>query len=141
MARSARKVRVYLEVGKKRLFAGAVDWPGWCRSGPDERSSLLALVAYGPRYAQALRSAKLGFSAPPDVTELEVTERLPGNATTDFGAPDASPPDDARPVRNGDLRRFASILRACWRTFDATAASASGRELQKGPRGGGRDLA
>jgi hypothetical protein len=32
------------------------------------------------------------------------------------------------------------VLKACWRAFDAAAEAASGRELSKGPRGGGRDL-
>ncbi len=140
MARSSRKTRVYLEVGEKRTFAGAIDWPGWCRSGRDEGSSLQALAAYGPRYAGALRQARLGFEAPADASALAVVERLQGNATTDFGAPDASPADDAKPVESGDLRRFQTILKACWRTLDAAAGSASGKELTKGPRGGGRDL-
>jgi hypothetical protein len=26
---------VYLEVGDKRAFAGAIDWPAWARSGRD----------------------------------------------------------------------------------------------------------
>lgn len=28
---------VYLEAGKKRVFACAADWPGWCRSGRGAR--------------------------------------------------------------------------------------------------------
>ncbi len=36
---------VYLEVGPRRIFAGAIDWPGWCRSGRDEETALEALVA------------------------------------------------------------------------------------------------
>lgn len=139
MARSSGKTRVYLEIGKKRTFAGAIDWPGWCRSGRDEGSSLQALAAYGPRYARALRLARLGFEPPAGVSVLVVIERLLGNATTDFGAPDASPADDTRPVTAADLRRFEAILKACWRTLDAAAVSASGKELSKGPRGGGRD--
>lgn len=140
MTRSSRKTRVYLEVGKKRTFAGAIDWPGWCRSGRDEVSSLYALTDYAARYARALRPARLGFEAPADVSSLAVTERLQGNATTDFGAPDASPADDAKPVESRDLRRFQAILKGCWRTLDAAADAASGKPLRKGPRGGGRDL-
>jgi hypothetical protein len=34
----------------------------------------------------------------------------------------------------------SSILRACWSAFDAAAASAAGRSLRSGARGGGRDL-
>jgi hypothetical protein len=33
-----------------------------------------------------------------------------------------------------------TILRACWRGFDEAAKAATGKELRKGPRGGGRDL-
>ena len=29
-------VETYLEVGAKRVFAGALDWPGWCRSARRE---------------------------------------------------------------------------------------------------------
>ena len=39
MARSSDKMDVYLEVGQKRTFAGALDWPGWCRSGRRRRIS------------------------------------------------------------------------------------------------------
>jgi len=39
---------VYLESGSRRTFAGAIDWPGWCRSGRDEASALEALLSYGP---------------------------------------------------------------------------------------------
>jgi len=43
------KVEVALEVGSKRTFATALDWPGWCRSGRDEAGALDALLAYAPR--------------------------------------------------------------------------------------------
>jgi hypothetical protein len=67
-------------------------------------------------------------------------ERLPGTATTDFGAPDAPPSADAEPLRDADLRRFATLFRACWRAFDRAEEAAGSVELTKGPRGGGRDL-
>lgn len=37
---------VYLEIGKKRTFASALDWPGWCRSAPDEAAALHNLYGY-----------------------------------------------------------------------------------------------
>ena len=55
MARSSNQIDVYLEIGKKRTFAGVIDWPGWCRSGRDEGSALQALLEYGPRYARSPR--------------------------------------------------------------------------------------
>ena len=140
MAHSLRKMDVYLEIGKKRTFAGAIDWPGWCRSGRDEAAALQALFDYGPRYARVLRAARLGFRAPTDTVVFAVIERLQGNATTDFGAPDAVPTSDRRPVDDAELRRFQTLLNACWRAFDATTSAATGKVLRQGPRGGGRDL-
>jgi hypothetical protein len=131
---------VYLEIGKQRTFAGAVDWPGWCRSGRGEDAALQALLDYGPRYARALRPARLGFRAPAAVSAFNVVERLAGGAGTDFGAPEVAPASDSAEVDAAELRRFQSVLKACWRAFDAAAEAAAGKDLRKGPRGGGRDL-
>lgn len=133
-------IDVYLEVGAKRVFACAVDWPGWCRSGPSEEEALQALLEYGLRYAAVLRSTRLGFKAPASLDELRVVERLTGNATTDFGAPGVIPSADRRPADAADYKRFETVLRAGWRAFDAARERARGKELRKGPRGGGRDL-
>jgi hypothetical protein len=133
-------VAVYLESGSKRTFACAVEWPGWCRSGRDEATALQALLDSGPRYARALKGTRLGFSAPTDVSELRVVERLRGDATTDFGAPGQTPKLDGRPVTDTDLQRARTILQAAWRAFDDAAHRAQGKPLRKGPRGGGRDL-
>lgn len=140
MAQSANKIDVYLEIGKKRAFAGALDWPGWCRSGRDEESALRSLLEYGPRYARVLKNTRLAFQPPADVSVLTVKERLSGNATTDFGAPGIAPSSDARAVEAGELQRFEKILEACWRTLDHALEIATGRELRTGPRGGGRQV-
>lgn len=140
MPRSSNKIDVYLEIGKKRTFAGAIEWPGWSRSGRDEGAALQALFEYGPRYERVLRGSGLGFRAPVDVSDFTVVERLEGNATTDFGAPAMAPSSDARRVDEAEVRHLQKLLQACWRAFDAAAKSAKGVELRKGPRGGGRDL-
>jgi hypothetical protein len=134
------KIDVYLETGKKRTFASAVEWPGWCRSGRDEESALQALLAYGPRYAEVLQAAQLGFRAPTELSAFSIVERLEGSATTDFGAPDAAWPDDASAVDDAELRHFQALLEVCWQAFDVAVGAAAGKELRKGPRGGGRDL-
>jgi hypothetical protein len=134
------QIPVSLEIGKKRTFAGAIDWPGWCRSGGDESAALQALFDYGPRYARVLRSARLGFQAPADESVFRIVERLEGNATTDFGAPGLAPSSDSRPVNSEELHRFEKLLKACWRTFDANIKTAGGKTLRLGPRGGGRQL-
>ncbi len=132
--------QVYVETGAKRVFASAVRWPGWSRSGGDEVSALQALVDYGPRYGRAVRGARLGFRAPESSRGFLVVERVKGNTTTDFGAPAVPPSMDATEVDAEELRRSEAILRACWRTFDEAVEAAGHRQLRKGPRGGGREL-
>jgi hypothetical protein len=133
-------MNVYLEIGKKRTFAGALDWPGWCRSGSDEASAMQALYVYAPRYARAIASARQGFTAPQAVSTFAVVERLAGNAGTDFGAPSAPPPVDEDPVSEADVQRLQALLEAIWGSFDTAVQAAQGKELRTGPRGGGRDL-
>jgi hypothetical protein len=140
MAPSLGKTEVYLEVGAKRVFAGALDWPGWCRSGKEEESALQALAEYGPRYAKLLRRTKLGFEPPPDASALKVVERLPGDASTDFGAPGKAPAIDEHPIDAAEVKRMTALMKACWSAFDRAVRSGAGKELRKGPRGGGRDL-
>ncbi|RPJ01096.1 MAG: hypothetical protein EHM39_03795, partial [Chloroflexi bacterium] len=118
MAQDAKQIDVYLEIGKTRTFAVALDWPGWCRSGRDEASALQALYDYGPRYESVLQTTPLGFRAPSELSDLVVVERQTGNATTDFGAPDLALPRDTEPVDPTDLQRWQEILRACWQAFD-----------------------
>jgi hypothetical protein len=133
-------IEVYLEQGRKKCFAGALAWPGWCRSGRDETAALQALVDSGPRYERALDGSGLDFRAPRSHSELVVVERLEGDATTDFGAPGKAPTADLRPPDEQAAARLALVLRACWAAFDRSATAAAGRELRKGPRGGGREL-
>src|ERR1051325_672277 len=134
------KYEIYLEIGNRRIFAAALDWPGWCRVGRDEGTALQTLFEYAPRYARVLRSTRLGFQVPHDVSDLVVVERLKGNTTTDFGAPDIPPPRDAQPLDNTKLKRLQTVLKACWLAFDVTIERARGEPLRTGPRGGGRPL-
>ncbi len=137
----SNSVAVYLEEGKKRTFAGAIDWPGWCRKGRNETEALSALLEYGRRYGDILSGMRLGFVAPRELSQLTVVERLPGNATTDFGAPGVAPgADRERSCDAATLRRFEKILEAGWRAFDKTVEAARGKTLTTGPRGGGRSL-
>lgn len=140
MTPSLNAIKVYLEIGNKRTFAGAIDWPGWSRSGRDQASALGALFDYGPRYAQVLQAAHIEFQAPVDPATLVVIERLEGNPTTDFGAPAITPTSDRQPVDYAEFQRFQALLEAYWGAFDAALRSAAGKELLKGPRGGGRDM-
>ena len=138
--KTTSKLKVYLEVGKRRTFAAALDWPGWCRMGKDEAGALQALFEYGSRYAKVVRRTRQGFLVPRDVTAFLVVERLNGNATTDFGAPAIPPAVDAQRLDDKELRRLEAILKACWRAFDAAVETAGGKTLSTGPRGGGRTV-
>jgi hypothetical protein len=128
-------LRVYLEEGRKKTFAVALDWPGWARAGKGGEAALEALEAYLPRYLPVVRRAGL---APPDVDGVEVLERIPGSATTEFGAPDRTAQADLAPLAPGEADRLAALVEAAWAVFDEVVAGAPA-ELRKGPRGGGRD--
>jgi hypothetical protein len=132
-------VETYLEAGAKRVFAGALDWPGWCRSARREEDALEALLAYGPRYAAVLKGSGVRFTPPARASTLEVVERSKGDATTDFGAPSIAPKADARAIDRRWLARQEKILRASWKAFDRAAANVAG-PLEKGRRGGGREV-
>jgi hypothetical protein len=74
------------------------------------------------------------------LSKFTVVERLEGNATTDFGAPGVAPTSDASPLDEVELQRYQALMVACWQAFDAARDAAAGKELRKGPRGGGREL-
>ena len=128
---------VYLESGSKRVFACAVDWPGWCRSGKDEDAALEALATAAPRYALVAADAEVAFPARA-AARFEVVKRVPGSASTDFGVPGTVTSLDGRPITKAQALRLLSLVAASWRIFDGVAAGAPA-ELRKGPRGGGRD--
>ncbi|MEX1073332.1 MAG: hypothetical protein WED86_06520 [Chloroflexota bacterium] len=138
----ARRVAVYLEVGHKRTFACAVEWPGWSRGGRGEEEALAALLAYAPRYAKAIKSSGVAFAPPRAPGDLEVVEQLEGGGGTDFGVPGEAPTADDRPLKAAGLDRQSRLLTASWDAFDAawSKATKANVELRKGPRGGGRDL-
>ena len=139
MASEMARIEVYLEVGRKKVFAGALDWPGWCRNAGDEGAALATLTAYAPRYATIFSHTSIAFVAPDDPAAYAVVERLAGNSTTDFGAPDLAPSRDEEPFDEAARERAEAILAAIWRAFDRAAQAAEGKELRKGPRGGGRE--
>jgi hypothetical protein len=129
-------IPVYLEVGTKRVFASALEWPGWTRAGKDEKLALEGLAAYAARYMQVPRAARIDF--PDGAPTFKVVERVKGNATTDFGAPGIPASTDTEPLAGKEAERICDLLAASWKVFDAVVAKAPA-ELRKGPRGGGRD--
>jgi hypothetical protein len=135
-------VKVYLETGEKKSFATAIDWIGLARGGKKPEEALAAIVEYAPRYLRSMGAAATGLGkAPSGVGAVEIVARLPGNKTTDFGAPDAILPADREPISERELDAAITMLQAAWAAFAASAAWAKGKTLApSGPRGGGRSV-
>ena len=129
-------IRVLVEVTPKKVHASALDWPGLARSGRDEVAALEALLAAADRYVPVAAAAGLAFDV--NDIELDVEERLPGDASTVFGVPAIIAAADREPVTAADAERMAALVDAAWATLARIAAEAP-ESLRKGPRGGGRD--
>jgi hypothetical protein len=135
MGKAAADIGVFVEAGKTRVFASAVDWPGWARRAKTEELAVEALADYLPRYAPIVRLAGL---EPPE-GDLVITERHSGLAkNADFGALGEIAQSETAPLPADEGARLASLLEAGWSAFDDVAAAAPA-QLRKGPRGGGRD--
>ena len=134
----AETLRVVLEVGKQRVVAGAVDWPGLDRSGTSEEDALAVLASYRARYAGV--SGRAGMAnAFAGERVIWVVERVPGSSSTDaWGAPHVPSRIESEVLREVDLERRLELLRACWASFDEVAERVSAR-LRKGAHGVGRD--
>src|SRR5215207_9769034 len=131
-------LRVILEIGKKRrVVAGAVDWPGLDRWGTSEDDAVAKLSTYLPRYAGVAERAglKTAFARGREPT---VVERVPGSSSTDFWGIAHVPSQIERAVLpSTDLERRLELLQACWAYFDDAAARVSA-ELRPGARSAGR---
>ena len=127
-------LRVYLELGEKKVFACALDWAGWCRAGKTDELAIEALTEYAPRYEVIAAKAGLELAA----GKVSVVEKVRGDATTDFGAPGAVPDADGKRSTRKTAERQVALMQAAWDVFDKVAVK-SPAELRKGLRGGGRD--
>jgi hypothetical protein len=134
------ELRVTLETGPKgkKVVAVAPDWPGLSRGATTEEAALERVRAYVPRYAPVAKLAGME-AAFGTITGLDVVERYPGTGSTDFwGVSFGFSRIDQHAMSGDALERELTLMRACWAFFDAVRSRVSA-ELQKGPRGGGRD--
>jgi hypothetical protein len=134
------ELRVMLEMGPKgkKVVAVAPDWPGLARGAKTGEAAIDRLRSYLPRYAQVAKLA--GRDAEfPAVATVDVVERYPGTGSTDFwGISFAFSDIDRQAMSSDEMERELTLMRACWAFFDDVRARVSA-EMQKGPRGGGRD--
>jgi hypothetical protein len=136
----ANQLRVALEIGPKgkKVAAVAPDWPGLERGGKTGEAAMERLEAYRPRYAQIAKLAGMDneFAA---TTTIELVEEYQGPGSTDFwGISFGFSSIDKQPVSSAELERELALMQACWTFFDQVRWRVSA-EMQKGPRGGGRD--
>jgi hypothetical protein len=136
----ADELKVLLELGPKgkKVAAFAPDWPGLERGATTGDAAVERLRAYLPRYALVAKLAGMDadFAAS---TSINVVGKYPGTGSTDFwGISFAFADVDRQDVSSEALARELTLMQACWAFFDGVRARVS-RELEKGPRGGGRD--
>ncbi len=131
-------LRLILEIGKKRkVVAGATDWPGLDRWGTSEDDSIEKLTAYVPRYVGVAERAGV-TRAFAEANDVEVIERVPGSSSTDFWGVAHVPSEVEREVLlPAELEKRLDLVRATWAYFDDVAARV-GDELRPGSRSGGR---
>jgi hypothetical protein len=135
----ADEMRVMLEMGPKgKKVAVAPHWPGLARGAKTEEAAIERLLSYIPRYAPVatLAGMEAEFAA---IAPVDVVERYPGTGSTDFwGISFAFSTIDKQAMASDELDRELTLMRACWAFFDEVRSRVSA-EMQKGPRGGGRD--
>ncbi len=134
------RVRVTLEIGPKgkKMVAVAPDWPGLERGAKTGAEAIERLRSYMPRYSKVARQA--GMDAEFDaMKDVDVVEEYPGTGSTDFwGISFAFSSIDKQGMSGDELERELGLMQACWVFFDDVRSRVSA-EMQKGPRGGGRD--
>jgi len=132
--------RVTLEIGPKgkKVVAVAPDWPGLERGAKTGEEAIERLRSYIPRYSLVAKLA--GMDAEFDaIKSLDVVEKYPGTGSTDFwGISFAFSSIDKQDMTGDELERELTLMQACWAFFDDVRWRVSS-EMQKGPRGGGRD--
>jgi hypothetical protein len=136
----AGHIRVALEIGPrgKKVVAVAPDWPGLERGATTEGAAIERLLSYVPRYALVAKLAGME-SAFPNNTVVDVVEQYLGTGSTDFwGVSFAFSSIDQQAMPSEALERELALMRACWEFFDDVRSRVSA-EMQRGPRGGGRD--
>jgi hypothetical protein len=136
----AKQLRVTLEIGPKgkQVAAVAPDWPGLERGAKTGEVAIARLHSYLPRYAPVAKLAGMEgeFAA---LSTLEVVEHYAGTGSTDFwGISFAFSSLDRQDLSGEELERELTLMQACWAFFDDVRVRVSA-QLQKGPRGGGRD--
>lgn len=136
----AKKARVTLEIGPKgkKVVAVAADWPGLERGAKTQEDAIERLRSHMPRYSPVAKLAEMDVEFD-TIKNIQVVEEYPGTGSTDFwGISFAFSSIDKQEMSSDELERELTLMQACWVFFDDVRRRVSA-EMQKGPRGGGRD--
>ena len=133
-------VRTVIERGPKgkKCVTFALDWPGWERGAKTSDVALETLESYRDRYRPIASVAGMAgeFEA---AGPLDIVEDRVGPGSVDFWGISFSPSSTEHgEMTEADFERAIKLLRASWTFFDGVAAQVS-PQMQKGPRGGGRE--
>ena len=135
-----KRIRVTLEIGPKgkKVVAVVPDWPGLERGAKTGDGAIERLRSYIPRYSQVAKLAEMDAELD-TIKTVNVVEQYPGSGSTDFwGISFAFSSIDKKGMSGDELEREMTLMQACWAFFDDVRRRVSA-EMQKGPRGGGRD--
>lgn len=140
MASRKKLLKVALELGpkEKRVVAFALDWPGLERGAKTGDLAIERLQSYVGRYSKVAELAGMDeeFAA---IGNVSVVEEYEGAGSTDFwGISFALSSFDQKKMSVADLERELTLMQACWAFLDGVRGRVSA-EMEKGPRGGGRD--
>src|SRR5512143_2249423 len=136
----ANHIRGTLEIGPKgkKVVAVAPDWPGLERGATTGEAAIERLLSYVPRYVKVTKLVGME-AAFATIAVVDVVEHYPGTGSTDFwGISFAFSSIDQQAMSGETLERELTLMRACWAFFDEVRSRVSA-EMQRGPRGGGRD--
>ena len=133
-------VRTVVQHGPKdkKVAAFAIDWSGWSRGAKTAGDAVETLEAYRDRYRPIARLA--GLESEFDrAGPLQIVEDHVGTGSTDFWGISFAPSSfEQAPMPEDEVERKLMLLEASWQFFDDVAARVSA-ELERGPRGGGRN--
>jgi hypothetical protein len=146
VANETNDIRVMLEIGPrgKKVVAVAPDWPGLERGAKTGEAAVERLLSYVPRYAPVAKLAGMEAEYATGTisttgSAVDIVEHYQGTGSTDFwGISFGFSTIDQQAVSAEELERELTLMRACWTFFDDVRCRVSA-EMQRGPRGGGRD--
>lgn len=104
------RLAVAIEAGARKVFASALDWPGWSRSARTEAEAVEVLLAYAPRYAIVAGGIKSRAPDPGDRAAVQAIR----DAVLDI----LRRPSDGSPIAGRKWTARYAARRIAWHALD-----------------------